>query len=331
MDTGPAEPAAPKLAWWHALPPADAEVRCGEAQHAVRWADGALSLLAHPDAEAELVLGALGGESQPCVELAGMWERHTGNLDVLMFGPRSAADRVQITAKDLAWTPAIGLAGLGGLASVGGLGGRGPLQAVQHHVVTALQGTATSPSAFAAPADPERERQWSLRIEMLSLFALGPAFQIRLTGVVADAWSSEAKAGDRAANRPRLAAALTGRLAPAAESWLGIDPDLVTATVHEGPGWGSLKVTDGGDGRTLRASLPLTWLSGVWAAGLAVVEGNLVVAVRAARWPDAEVLAMPEPGADPVVLRLRGSVGAGGPGTGPHWAVTGSGGPEVAP
>jgi hypothetical protein len=164
------------------------------------------------------------------------------------------------------------------------------------------------------------------RIELLTLFALGPAFRLRLAGAVAAAWADGDRAGDLAANRPALIAALTGRLAPAVAGWLGVEPDGVGASLHAGSGWGALDVT--GDGAGVVASLPLGWLARVWAAGLAVTGGHLVVAVLAARWPDARVLALPEPGAAPVSLDVRARAGGGAEGSagGAHWEITDTGG-----
>jgi hypothetical protein len=104
---------------------------------------------------------------------------------------------------------------------------------------------------------------------------------------------------------------LTGRFAPAAQEWLGIDQDTVTVAPHEGPGWGGVRVTGTGRDRRLRASLPLSWLAEVWACGLAVVGGHLVVAVEEPGYPVARVLALPAPDAEPVPLRAR-ATGAGG-------------------
>ncbi|HEY2577225.1 MAG TPA: hypothetical protein VGI74_13045 [Streptosporangiaceae bacterium] len=337
MDTGRAEtdPAEPQ--WWQALPPAETTIQCGEREHVIRWAGGTLTLAAHPDAEAELVLGALGGESAECVELAQTWGRHGDDLDVLALGPRSAADRVLFSWDDVGWTRSGGPPGRAGPPGAAGSGGQ------RQRIITALTAPAilrSSTSTFGRaaagppgqvsglaffahpPQDPNRDRKRASRIELLSLFALGTPFQLRLAGVVAASLDGQ----PLAANRPRLAAALTGRLAPVAEEWLGVDPDRVTATPHEGPGWGSLGLTGAGAGRVLRASLPVAWLAQVWACGLAVAAGHLVVAVRAAQWPDAEVLALPEPGAEPAVLRLRGSLPAGEAGDGPRWAVAGTGG-----
>src|SRR5262249_58489529 len=77
--------------------------------------------------------------------------------------------------------------------------------------------------------------------EPLSLLALGAEFQLRLSATVAAAWADGgSRAGDRADGRPALVAALTGRLAPAAQFWLGIDPGQVDAVLYEDTGWGRL-------------------------------------------------------------------------------------------
>jgi hypothetical protein len=143
------------------------------------------------------------------------------------------------------------------------------------------------------------------RFEMLELLALGPEFQFRLSGAVAAAWAVGQRAGDRAERRPELTAALTGRFAPVAAEWLGIDPDAVTIAPHEGPGWGMLSLTGTGPGRRLTGSLPVSWLCDVWACGLALADGRLVVGVTQPGYPRAEVLVLPEPGADPVPLEVN--------------------------
>ena len=130
--------------------------------------------------------------------------------------------------------------------------------------------------------------------------------------------------------RPPLVAAITARLAPVAEEWLGIDPDQVVVSLHRGPGWGSVELTGRGEQRRLRASLPAGWLARVWAAGLALTGRHLVVAVDRAGWPDARVLALRAPGAEPVPLDVHAS--QPGPVSGglevrpsaadaPHWEV----------
>ena len=87
----------------------------------------------------------------------------------------------------------------------------------------------------------------------------------------------------------------------------------------------SLELPGTGTDRWLHATLPVSWLATVWAPGLAVVAGHLVVAVEQAAWPDATVLAVPAPGQPPVRLPVRAvdgetGTGVGGPGYSTQWA-----------
>jgi hypothetical protein len=156
-------------------------------------------------------------------------------------------------------------------------------------------------------------------MEVLRLLALGPAFQFRLAGAVTAAWAADSRTAQRAGRQPELTAALTGRAAPAVAEWLGITPDAVLVTPTEAPQatpgspaaasppWGSLDVLGTGANRLVRASLPVGWLASVWACGLPLVAGHLVVAVEEPGWPRARVLALPEPGATPVSLDVTGT------------------------
>src|SRR5215472_13621362 len=90
------------MSWFDSLPPAEATVPCGAGAHTVRWTAGQLTLPAHPDAEAERVLGALGGDKPQCVTLTETWARHTADLAVLITGPRCAADRVRVDRDEVA-------------------------------------------------------------------------------------------------------------------------------------------------------------------------------------------------------------------------------------
>jgi hypothetical protein len=315
--------------WWAAFPATEARIRCGTGEHVLRWADGQLSAASHADAEGELVLAALGGDRAECVAMLEAWGAHAADLDVLALGPRSPADELAVT-----WELVDELRALSGPAArsvpmrpgpAPGPSSRGP--------GTAPGPVGSRPRAYAAPGtgppvgsrpmarpirgmpgrrlSPEQERARAQRVELLSLFALGRAFQLRLSAQVASAWSAGAPAG--AANRPgsvrpALTAALAGRLAPAAGPWLGLDPDAIQATMHEGPGWG--RVTRDGPG--LWAALPLSWLARVWAPGFPVVDGHLVVEVLEISWPQVQVLGLPAPGAEPAVLSIQPD--------GEHWS-----------
>jgi len=407
MSTAPAGPAGPP--WWALLPPAEAQVSCGEQTHRLRWAEGGLTAVDHPEAEEELVLAALGGDRSECVDLVEWWGSRGDDLEVLAVGPRSAADELTVTPENVAefavnqggW---VGYAPRG-MGSVAALRARhmsalhpirppGPVQAMQPwaqrlpggmaiygallrrwapttvmHRWAAMQAMATIRRQMAAGRSPyagpgtasavrtgrvsgvrtgrmspvaigrvsgvlrqagtgrqqfldQMRRASERRTELFSLLALGPEFQLRLSATVAAAWADGgSRAAERDAARPALVAALAGRLALAVQDWLGVDPGRVDVSLHEGEGWGRLAMSGTGRDRRLSAALPPGWLASVWAAGLAVTGGHLIVAVTAAAWPEATVLGVPEPGADPVILKVRAEAGgwrlaAGGEGDG---------------
>jgi len=284
--------------WYDSLPAADTQMPCGSGSHTVRWEAGQLALPSHPDAEAELVLAALGGDKPACVAVAETWARHTADLGVLATGPRCVADQVSVSREEIeqqrsGLPPGISVARSG---------------AVSRRVTRPGLGSGLAAALGSSMAETLRRQQQ--RLELLELLALGAALQFRLSGAVCAAWAGPDRADERASRRPELAAALTGRFAPAAEEWLGIDPDAVTVTPHEGPGWGSVELTGQGKGRRLRAALPVGWLADVWACGLAVAAGHLVVAVEEPGYPRARVLALPAPGSEPVAIEVHATADA---------------------
>jgi hypothetical protein len=309
--------------WFDCLPSCQAQVPCGQGRHAVRWEAGSLVLTEHPDAEGELVLAALGGEKAGCVELAEAWGRHTADLSMLAIGPRGPADEIAVSWEDVADAgrsdqgarirqagPGTGRPQLGPMQP--GPMRPGPMRAARPMSRPALTGRRLGPAQEVV--DQARRR----RNDILSLLALGYGFQLRLIGHVAAAHAD--RPGERV--RPALVAAITGRLAPAAGQWLGIEPDQVAVSLHQGPGWGSTELTGHGRQRRLRVSLPAGWLASVWTCGLALAGQHLVVAVKQAGWPDARVLGLRSPGAEPVLLDVHASADArGGPADAPHWEM----------
>lgn len=299
----------PNDPWFACLPPCETYLPCGPGRHPVRWEAGTLQLPSHPNTEAELVLAALGGEKARCVAVAQAWARHTRDLTVLTVGPRSPADEIDVTWDDVdaaAYTgggqPRLGRLGAGRLASA-------PPAAIQAQI-----------AARYLQAEQRNKQAAERRGDLLSWLALGYGFQVRLIGQVADACADLADGGAATAASP-LIAAITGRLGLAAEEWLGIDPGQVVVSLHRGPGWGSVELTGQGGERRLLVSLPAGWLARVWAAGLALTGRHLVVAVRRGGWPDARVLALRAPGAEPVPLDVHADGGAAGAGSAPHWEV----------
>ena len=308
----------------------------------LRWADGQLHAMDHDDTEGELVLAALGGDKAECVAMLEAWGTHADDLDVLALGPRSRADELVVTPELVdelraAFGPAARSVPMRPGPASGPLPGGGPARPGTAPGSPGAAPPGPGPRAYAAPGfgplrggarpraralrgmpmrrlSPEQERERAQRAELLSLFALGRDFQLRLSAQVAAAWSGGVPAGparDRGNAQPALVAALAGRLAPAAGPWAGVDPDVVQAALHNGPGWGSVER----DGEALRAALPASWVARVWAPGFPVVEGQLIVDVLDVSWPRVRVLGLPAPGAEPAVLSIEPD--------GEHWSRAG--------
>lgn len=315
--------------WWAAFGPAKASVSCGSGTHTLRWEDGALVAADHPDAEGELVLAALGGDTTACLDVVRAWGRHSDDLSVLALGPRSAGDQLTLTTGLLdELAPQAGGAMSALIArrrsasfgtprrAVGGWTGYAPMRsgpgtARQMAARRAVLSRSLMGIHSLAGEDAEDDRTTLLR-----LLALGEPFQWRLSGAVAHAWSADGEhAGTRDRARPALTAALTGRLAPAAADWLALDADTIDAAVYDGAEWGELTVSSAGGVSRVHAGLPVSWLATVWAPGFALVGGHLVVRVLDAAWPAARVLALRTPRDEPAELSIRNDKG--------HWSVAG--------
>jgi len=253
--------------WFTCLPRGETQVPCGTGRHTVRWEAGSLELPSHPDAEGELVLAALGGDKARCVEVAQAWARHTDDLSVLAIGPRGPADQIAVDWDDVLAAEQAGSAVTGPV----GQARRKPMGLASQPGPTLARAGARQRQMQSEQLKAQRRRN-----DVLSLLALGYGFQVRLIGQVA-AWHAGRGEGEHV--RPALVAAITGRLAPVAEEWLGIDPDQVVVSLHSGRSWGSSELTGYGADRRLRVSLPAGWLARVWACGLARVGRYLIVAV----------------------------------------------------
>ena len=297
--------------WFTSLPPCETLVPCGRGRHCVRWEAGELRLASHADPEAELVLAALGGDKARCVEIAEAWQRHTADLTVLGIGPRSPADEVTVSWDDV---DAAGQVAQGGVSVLSY--GAAPLASPPRAAIAAA---AIRHHQHQQEAGEASQR----RLDMLSLLALGTGFQIRLAGQVVAAYADQLDEPDELGRTIRsvLTAALAGRVALVAEQWLGIDPDQVEVSLYRGTGWGSVELTGRGEQRRLRVSLPAWWLARVWACGLALTGRHLVVAVERAGWPDARVLALSAPGAEPVSLSAHAVGHPSGAADAPHWEI----------
>jgi hypothetical protein len=286
-------------------------VPCGQGRRSVRWEAGELRLPSHADPEAELVLAALGGDKARCVEIAEAWQRHTADLTVLGIGPRGPADEIAVTWDDVDAAEQAARGGTGGPGRWGWRLASPPRAAMARAAIRHQQ--------YQEEAGEANQR----RLDMLSLLALGTGFQVRLAGQVVAAHADRLDEPDELGRTIRsvLTAALAGRVALVAEQWLGIDPDQVEASLYRGAGWGSVELTGRGEQRRLRVSLTAWWLARVWASGLALTGRHLVVAVERAGWPDAQVLALRAPGAEPVSLSAHAVSHPSGAADAPHWEI----------
>ncbi|HXJ24566.1 MAG TPA: hypothetical protein VNH17_02645, partial [Streptosporangiaceae bacterium] len=230
---------------------------------------------------------------------------------VLSTGPRGPADELTVTWDDV---EAARQAARGGVSVLGY--GVGPLASPP---TAAMARAAVRHQQHQAEAGEASQR----RLDMLSLLALGTGFQIRLAGHVVAAHADRLDEPDELGRTIRsvLTAALAGRLALVAEQWLGIDPDQVEVSLYRGTGWGSVELSGRGEQRRLRVSLPAWWLARVWACGLALTGRHLVVAVERAGWPDARVLALSAPGAEPVSRSAHAVSRPSGAADAPHWEI----------
>jgi len=300
----------PNGPWFTSLPPCETLVPCGQGRHTVRWEAGEFRLASHADLEAELVLVALGGEGARCVEIADAWRRHAADLTVLGLGPRGEADEVPVSWDDVDAAEQ---------AARGGAGGPGRWGWLASPPRAAMARAAIRHQQYQEEAGQDSQR----RLDLLSLLALGAEFQVRLSGQVAAAYADRLDEPDDYGRNVRsvLTAALDGRLAPVAEQWLGIDPNQVEVSLYRDDGWGSVELTGHGEQRRLRVSLPAWWLARVWACGLALTGRHLVVAVERAGWPDAQVLALRAPGAEPVSLSAHAAGHPPGAADTPHWEI----------
>jgi hypothetical protein len=322
--------------WFTSLPSCETTVPCGNAPHTIRWEAGALRLLEHPDPEGEQVLAALGGERARCIEVSEAWARHVSDLSVLAIGPRGPDDQITVGWDDVAAATRTGL-GPRPAPAAGQAGARAAQQPARTQVgrpgAALIRSSARQRQLLEAAAAAQRRRD-----DLLTLLALGYEFQVRLAAQVAVAYSApgaepgpptvqetrvqkartqkadvqkadvqkaDVQKADVQKAEPALVAAIAGRLAPVAERWLGIDPDQVLVRLHHGPGWGSAEMSGREAERRLRVALPVGWLAAVWACGLTLTGRHLVVAVDQPGWPDARVLGLRAPGAEPELLDVH--------------------------
>jgi hypothetical protein len=243
-------------AWWSALAPVTLPLTCSGHDHELRWAEGELSAPAHPDADRERALVALGADPSPCVQILDAWNRHANDLDVLVLASRGPADRFDESRRH--FMPGPGVRPFG----------------IQAHMVGYASLSSVRPSGFgwwgSGPMGSRgfMDDEVGPGDELARLLLLSAGLPHRLSATVIAAWAGRIDAGDERSmeSAPALDAALYGRLRSALILWLGRSTKL--QLIMQPPG-ADLAVRSAGD--TIHLELPFAWLRDVWANGLALV------------------------------------------------------------
>jgi hypothetical protein len=262
------------VTWWAGLPAVEVDGPEGADGHRLRWEDGVLSLVAHPDPEADRTLGALGGERCPCLDVADAWEAAHDDGAVLTVASRGADDPVVAAGAVVASLQA----DLRRWRSTSGSLVEEARLSQDTHAIDRLV-------AVAGPAEKVAAR----RLGFLLLVGLDARLLHRLQASVAAALATRP---DRAAP---LAAATAARALPRLRDlgWAGGLAD-VAVTADGGP-----------ELAPDRALLPPTWVAEVWGRDLAAaVDGHLVVEVTAVTDEGLDVVALAPAGKARMAVRV---------------------------
>jgi hypothetical protein len=240
-------------------PPAHTRVDCGGDRHAISWEAGELIALDHDDPEGERELAVLGGTTCACVDVLQAWARHRDDPRLLAVLTRGTGDPVRSE---------LGRGRAGSAATRGRVVGW-----------TAYAPLQTGPPLFG-PRPPRQMpgQSKSFQDDAALLAGLGRSLTVRLAATVT-ARLLDASAADghpAPVARPALEASLFGRATSALRAWTGQASLELRLTVIE-PGEPAILEEDGNS--TIRAALPLEWVSKVWGRDLSIVAGRFTVDV----------------------------------------------------
>jgi hypothetical protein len=266
--------------WWAGVPPVELAVTCAGQTHRLRWTHGELDTPDHADPSGERALAALGGQPHRCIEIIDAWARHADDLDMLLLASRGPSDPILTTDHDNAGPR-------GGMSFAGG-GAR--IRSGPRHVAAARASMITTRSqrwiaSFARSGAVPAPLPLDGGDEVTTLLTLGSGLPHRLVATVAATWAARLEQGDDRAQAamPALHAALYGRAVAAARVWLD-DADLDADATMCPPDAQATATRELG---RVRLALPFSWLTDVWARGLATVAGRFCLAATLAgpdRW-----------------------------------------------
>jgi len=257
--------------WWEGALPVEASIECGGAAHRLRWQDGKLRSVDHPDPGGERLLCSLGAPLPRCLRLVDLWRSHHTDVRALTLGSRAPDDQPGVELADLdRHTPEFrpppsrrepaGLAGL--LPRYFDLHGEARWGAWRESL-----------ELLSIPAT--LQVRWAAGVAAHLLAALPamppapaavPAVDLRVDPVVMTTRELE-QAADGIA-RAILDAALQGRAGRAVSRWAGPGVPVAVTTVAA---TGAPRLERTGDG--VQVALRHDWLTRVWGHDLAVTRG----------------------------------------------------------
>jgi hypothetical protein len=250
--------------WWTGITAAQMSLPCGDGEHQLRWSEGRLTAVDHPDVDRERALVALGGERVACLDLLDAWNAHTDDLDLLVLAARGPSDRLLETQPD------------DGVRYSGGYTRRSAF-------------TAVSNPGGPGHSRPGRRGGWTMYLPLNSggshghdltaarLANLPDGLTTRLVATVIATWTDRIRDGDDrvTAVRPTLHAALYGRVLATAYA-LDIHSRELDVVMVEAQAPRSVSSQDG----RIRCELPFSWLGDVWVRGFATALGHLCLNVE---------------------------------------------------
>ncbi|MGI9599111.1 MAG: hypothetical protein ACR2QK_23305 [Acidimicrobiales bacterium] len=259
------------MTWWLTAGELTMIVACEGSEHRLRWRDGELRLLDHPELEAELAMVALGGAEPACVSHYRLWE------DGLSDGGFLAewVDEARLNASWFSWL-AMALERMRSEGFHEFLRGLPPARAqrmgefLHRFSVPWIDRAAAGVSHSVGDGDGV--------VCPLAPALLCDAVSQRLRRAFVDSVGGRQLAVGAAALVPlSIAVSRSRSRSSVAGSTAAVDP----GDPEQADGGPSITGSLSGPGRGITIGVHRSWLHRVWAAGAPVIEGRLVLDLQA--------------------------------------------------
>lgn len=244
MTTGQ-KPEERGVGWWSSAETLELVIRCDGEDHRLRWAAGDVVLLDHPDLDAELAMVALGGAEPACVARYRLWEDAIADGGFL-------AEWVDETRLSDAWFSWLTMA-------LERMRSEGFHEFLRQLPPARAQRMGEFLHGFPVPWIDRAAATVSHRLPEPDgvLCRLAP-------GLLRDGMAQRVRRAFVDAVGARQLSVGAAALVPLSIT-VGPDPSAVGAL--------------SGAGRGVSLAVPVAWLHQVWAAGAAVIDGELVLSL----------------------------------------------------